>query len=154
MITIKEAISKKELTDYIKFPFSLYKENKYGAYANITTDTTFSVKTDVLNIDNRGISVFQIAEHYCNKNLVNRTIYNNQTITFDNTTIATNFNEHSNDLVITNSTRPEATTEIPLYNTIRPSFNDEKSGPSIFKPFFSHIIPYIFFRIKLWRIWR
>jgi hypothetical protein len=29
MITIKEAISKKELTDYIKFPFSLYKENKY-----------------------------------------------------------------------------------------------------------------------------
>jgi hypothetical protein len=108
---------------------------KYGAYANITTDTTFSVKTDVLNIDNRGISVFQIAEHYCNKNLVNRTIYNNQTITFDNTTIATNFNEHSNDLVITNSTRPEATTEIPLYNTIRPSFNDEKSGPSIFKPF-------------------
>ena len=29
MITIKEAISKKELTDYIKFPFSLYKDNKY-----------------------------------------------------------------------------------------------------------------------------
>jgi GNAT superfamily N-acetyltransferase len=29
MITIKEAISKKELTDYIKFPFSLYKGNKY-----------------------------------------------------------------------------------------------------------------------------
>ena len=29
MITIKEVISKKELTDYIKFPFSLYKNNKY-----------------------------------------------------------------------------------------------------------------------------
>ena len=29
MITIKEAITKKELTDYIKFPFSLYKDNKY-----------------------------------------------------------------------------------------------------------------------------
>ncbi len=29
MITIKEAISKKELTDYIKFPFSLYKNNKF-----------------------------------------------------------------------------------------------------------------------------
>ena len=29
MITIKEAISKKELTNYIKFPFSLYKDNKY-----------------------------------------------------------------------------------------------------------------------------
>jgi len=29
MITIKKAISKKELTDYIKFPFSLYKDNKY-----------------------------------------------------------------------------------------------------------------------------
>ena len=29
MITIKEAISKKELTDYIKFPFLLYKGNKY-----------------------------------------------------------------------------------------------------------------------------
>jgi len=29
MITIKEAISKKELTDYIKFPFLLYKCNKY-----------------------------------------------------------------------------------------------------------------------------
>ena len=29
MITIKEAKSKKEITDYIKFPFSLYKNNKY-----------------------------------------------------------------------------------------------------------------------------
>ena len=29
MITIKEAQTKKELTDYIKFPFSLYKNNKY-----------------------------------------------------------------------------------------------------------------------------
>jgi hypothetical protein len=107
---------------------------KYGAYANITVDTTFSVKTDTLKIDNRGISVFQIAEHYCNKNLVNQTIYNNQTITFDNTKIATNFGEHSNDLVITNSTRPGTTVDIPLYNTIRPSFNGGQDGPSIFKP--------------------
>lgn len=107
---------------------------KYGAYASITTDTTFSAKTDVLNIDNRGISVFQLAEHYCNKNLVNQTIYNNQTITFDNTTIATNFGEHSNDLVITNSTKPGITVDIPLYNTIRPSFNGGQDGPSIFKP--------------------
>jgi hypothetical protein len=29
MITIQEAKTKKELTDYIKFPFSLYKNNKY-----------------------------------------------------------------------------------------------------------------------------
>lgn len=29
MITIKEAKTKSELTDYIKFPFSLYKDNKY-----------------------------------------------------------------------------------------------------------------------------
>jgi len=29
MITIKEAKTKKELTDFIKFPFSLYKNNKY-----------------------------------------------------------------------------------------------------------------------------
>ena len=29
MITIKEAKTKSELTDYIKFPFSLYKNNKY-----------------------------------------------------------------------------------------------------------------------------
>lgn len=29
MITIKEAISKSELTDFVKFPFSLYKDNKY-----------------------------------------------------------------------------------------------------------------------------
>jgi hypothetical protein len=29
MITIKEAITKSELTDYIKFPFSLYKDNEY-----------------------------------------------------------------------------------------------------------------------------
>ncbi|KAF2517677.1 GTP cyclohydrolase [Flavobacterium foetidum] len=29
MITIKEAKSKKELTEYIKFPFSLYKDNPY-----------------------------------------------------------------------------------------------------------------------------
>lgn len=29
MILIKEAITKKELTAYVKFPFSLYKDNKY-----------------------------------------------------------------------------------------------------------------------------
>lgn len=29
MITIKEATTKKELTDYIKFPFSLYKDNEF-----------------------------------------------------------------------------------------------------------------------------
>lgn len=29
MITIKEAITKKEMTDFVKFPFSLYKGNKY-----------------------------------------------------------------------------------------------------------------------------
>ncbi|WP_394758389.1 GTP cyclohydrolase [Flavobacterium sp.] len=29
MIVIKEALTKSELTDYIKFPFSLYKNNKY-----------------------------------------------------------------------------------------------------------------------------
>ena len=28
MITIKEAKTKKELTEYIKFPFSLYKDNE------------------------------------------------------------------------------------------------------------------------------
>ena len=29
MISIKEAVTKSELTDYIKFPFTLYKKNKY-----------------------------------------------------------------------------------------------------------------------------
>lgn len=29
MITIKEAITKKEMTEFVKFPFSLYKNNKY-----------------------------------------------------------------------------------------------------------------------------
>jgi hypothetical protein len=29
MISIQEAKTKKELTDYIKFPFSLYKDNPY-----------------------------------------------------------------------------------------------------------------------------
>ena len=29
MITIKEMISKKELNQYVKFPFKLYKNNKY-----------------------------------------------------------------------------------------------------------------------------
>jgi hypothetical protein len=29
MIVIKEAITKKEMTDYVKFPFELYKANKY-----------------------------------------------------------------------------------------------------------------------------
>lgn len=29
MITIKEAKTKKQLTEYIKFPFSLYKNNPY-----------------------------------------------------------------------------------------------------------------------------
>ena len=29
MIVIKEAITKKEIAEFVKFPFSLYKDNKY-----------------------------------------------------------------------------------------------------------------------------
>lgn len=29
MITLKEALTKKEMTDFVKFPFSLYKDNKF-----------------------------------------------------------------------------------------------------------------------------
>ena len=38
MITIKEAITKSEITDYIKFPFKLYKNNKYWVPSIITDE--------------------------------------------------------------------------------------------------------------------
>lgn len=111
---------------------------KYGAYANITSDTTFSAKTDILNIDNRAISISQIADHYCDKTLTNQTIYNNQTITFDNTIISSNFTQRTNTINFTNTSVPSSTGEIPLYNTARPSFNDPSNSPSTFKPHMSY----------------
>ena len=32
MIEIKEIFSKNELKEFVKFPFELYKDNKYGSF--------------------------------------------------------------------------------------------------------------------------
>jgi|688.fasta_scaffold00234_59 hypothetical protein len=117
---------------------------KYGTYANITTDTTFTVKTDKLKVDNRAISIFQNIEYYCNKALSGQidpfnslTLYNNQTITFDNTVISTVFDTRQNLINITNTNDTSLLKEIPLYNTARPSFNADNFS-SVFKPYISY----------------
>lgn len=48
MITIKEAITKSELTAYIKFPFSLYKDNKYWIPPIIADELETFDKTKIL----------------------------------------------------------------------------------------------------------
>jgi hypothetical protein len=117
---------------------------KYGSYANITTDTTFTVKTDKLKVDNRAISIFQNIEYYCDKALSgpidpfnSLTVYNNQTITFDNTVISTVFDTRQNLINITNTNDASLLKEIPLYNTARPSFNAGNFS-SVFKPYISY----------------
>lgn len=45
MITIKEAITKKEMTQFVKFPFSLYKNNKYWVPPIIADELTSFDKT-------------------------------------------------------------------------------------------------------------
>ena len=48
MITIKEAKTKKELTEYIKFPFSLYKDNPYWVPPIIADELESFDKTKTL----------------------------------------------------------------------------------------------------------
>jgi hypothetical protein len=117
---------------------------KYGSYANITTDTTFTVKTDKLKVDNRAISIFQNIEYYCDKTLSGQmdpfnslTLYNNQTITFDNTVISTVFDTRQNLINITNTNDASLLIQIPLYNTARPSFNTYGQS-SVFKPYIAY----------------
>ena len=51
MITIQEAKSKKEITEFIKFPFSLYKDNKYWVPPLIADELeTFELKVSKLKM--------------------------------------------------------------------------------------------------------
>jgi hypothetical protein len=56
MITIKEALTKKEMTEFVKFPFSLYKGNKYWVPPIIADELESFNKTKN--------PVFEIAEAY------------------------------------------------------------------------------------------
>ncbi len=69
MISIKEAISKKELTDFIKFPFSLYKNNKYWVPPIITDELETFDKTKNPAFDNAE-AYFYLA--YQNNKIVGR----------------------------------------------------------------------------------
>ena len=52
MITIKEAKSKKELTEYIKFPFSIYKDSPYWVPPIISDELESFDKTKNPAFDN------------------------------------------------------------------------------------------------------
>jgi GNAT superfamily N-acetyltransferase len=69
MITIKEAISKKELTDFIKFPFSLYKNNKFWVPPIIADELETFDKTKNPAFDNAE-AYFYLA--YQNNKIVGR----------------------------------------------------------------------------------
>nr|WP_315232917.1 GTP cyclohydrolase [uncultured Flavobacterium sp.] len=69
MITIKEAKTKSELTDYIKFPFSLYKNNKYWVPPIITDELETFDKTKNPAFENAE-AYFYIA--YKNNEIVGR----------------------------------------------------------------------------------
>lgn len=56
MISIKEAVTKRELTNFIKFPFSLYKNNKYWVPPIISDELD--------NFDKTKNPVFENAEAY------------------------------------------------------------------------------------------
>ncbi|WP_026729179.1 GNAT family N-acetyltransferase [Flavobacterium denitrificans] len=69
MITIKEAKTKKELTEYIKFPFSLYKDNPYWVPPIIADELESFDKTKNPAFDNAE-AYFYMA--YKNNELVGR----------------------------------------------------------------------------------
>lgn len=69
MITIKEAISKSELTDFVKFPFSLYKENKFWVPPIIADELETFDKTKNPAFDNAE-AYFYLA--YRDKKIVGR----------------------------------------------------------------------------------
>lgn len=54
MINIKEVVSKKELTEFVKFPFSLYKNNPYWIPPIISEE--------VASFDKKENPAFQTAE--------------------------------------------------------------------------------------------
>jgi GNAT superfamily N-acetyltransferase len=69
MITIKEAISKKEMTEFVKFPFALYKDNKYWVPPIIADELESFDKTKNPVFENAE-AYFYLA--YKNKEIVGR----------------------------------------------------------------------------------
>ena len=69
MITVQEAKTKKELTNFIKFPFSLYKNNKYWVPPIIADELETFDKTKNPTFENAE-AYFYIA--YQNNEIVGR----------------------------------------------------------------------------------
>jgi GNAT superfamily N-acetyltransferase len=69
MITIKQAITKKEMTEFVKFPFSLYKDNKYWVPPIIADELESFDKTKNPSFDNAE-AYFYLA--YKNNEIVGR----------------------------------------------------------------------------------
>lgn len=69
MITIKEAVTKSELTEYVKFPFTLYKGNKYWVPSIISDELETFDKTKNPAFDNAE-AYFYLA--YKNNEIVGR----------------------------------------------------------------------------------
>ena len=96
--------------------------SKYGAHLKLSGTSSISAKTNVLKFDNKGIAITQVLDNYCNKSLTNTSVYNNQKIIFDNTTVQTKLNEFNAniDILVDNTKK----TTIPLYDVGKPRFRD------------------------------
>lgn len=100
--------------------------SKYGAHLKLSGTSTISAKTNVLKFDNKGIAITQVLDNYCSKTLSKTSVYNNQKIIFDNTTVQTQLNEFNSNIdVLVNNAKK---TTIPLYNVGKPRFRDSSAG--------------------------
>jgi len=96
--------------------------SKYGAHLKLSGTSSISAKTDVLKFDNKGIAITQVLDNYCSKALTNTSVYNNQRIIFDNTTIQTKLNEFNANIDVLVDNTKKIT--IPLYDVGKPRFRD------------------------------
>jgi len=96
--------------------------SKYGAHLRLSGTSTISAKTNVLKFDNKGIAITQVLDNYCSKTLTNTSVYNNQKIIFDNTTIQTKLNEFNANIDVLVDNVKKIT--IPLYDVGKPRFRD------------------------------
>lgn len=106
--------------------------SKYGAHLKISSQATISAKPTVLKFDNKGLAITQVLDSYCDKQLTNAPIENNQKIIFDNTVVETKLNTYNTSINILVNGQTKNT--IPLYDAAKPSYGSAPGDSTSFCP--------------------
>lgn len=102
--------------------------SKYKASFMSSSSTIITAKNIA---HNDGIVITQAMDYYCSKGITNQRIISNQTITYDNTIIATNYDNKKSEVKILKKSDNSLLKTIPLFEIGKPN---SKSNASFFQP--------------------